>query len=320
MADEITVGDRLTRTLARSRGLSTGPVGTGHLLYSLAHDNAAAALLDAFDVTPIVVFTVLKTAGRPVGEPDAGALPDPDAPAAERPSHDGAAATGTDGRVVPLSAAAAAAVRSVTDDSRVTLLAALLEDPGSEACAVLRDSGADVDAVRRAAQTGEAERGADRLPPELRPARDALLGRVRYRGRGIRDRLLFSVFARGVNHAAHPVMWARAEADERARGEKRATRTDDLLLAMLVTHAVASAYPHLAVPGAGNYGGGETLLARGIDHGRVRGAALDDRPDEVPADEILRPGPEWPENTSVLLERLGAPPGNRSARILAALA
>ncbi|MFG1922966.1 Clp protease N-terminal domain-containing protein [Cryptosporangium sp. NPDC048952] len=336
MTDELTVDDRLTRTLARARGLTAGPVGTDHLLYAVAHDEHAGALLDTFDVTPIVVVTVVKTAGRVTNEPV-----DP-APT------DSPTVRTADGRPLPVSATAEAAlrsvadsqaavrsagdgsraaVRSVADDSRVALLAALLEDPASEACGVLRSAGVDVDAVRAAARAGHAERGEDRVPPELRPARDALLGRVRYRGRGLKDKLLFSVFAREVNHAAHPVMWIRAEADERARRQKRATRTDDLLLALLVTHEVAAGYPHMAAgaadgeaPAAGRYGGGDTLLARGIDHRRVRAVTLDDRPDEVPADKILKPGPDWPEDTGVLLERLTAHPGNRSARILAALA
>jgi hypothetical protein len=204
-------------------------------------------------------------------------------------------------------------------DTSLALLAALLEDPGSEAAAVIRDCGIDLAEIRQATRDGFAPQRPDRVAPELRPARDALIGRTRYRGRGLRDRLLFSVLARRTNHAERPVLWARLEADERAREQNRPTRTDDLLLAMLVTHEVAAAYPHLARAAQHNYGGGAALLAEGIDHRRVRATTLDSRPDEVPSANILRPGPDWTEDTSLLLGRLVAHSGNRSARLLATL-
>lgn len=319
MADEFTVAGRLTRTLAGARGLANGPIGTGHLLYAVAREKEAAPLLDAFEITPIVVLAVLTTPGRAAAEPDAGPMHDAGTPVDEGPFDDHPKVRGTDDRALPLSAAAATALRASGDDSRLTLLAAMLADPGSEASAVVRDCGADPDEVRHAVQTGTVPHREDRLPPELRPARDALIGRVRYRGRGLKDRLLFSVLARQTNHAARPVLWTRLEADERAQQRKRPTRTDDILLAMLVTHEVAAAYPHMAHMAKDNYGGGQALLAQRIDHHRVRAATLDDRPDEVPPGQILRPGPEWTEDTRVLLNRLAAHPANRSSRIVQAL-
>lgn len=305
MAEEIAVGDRLTGTLARLRGLAgDGPIGTGHLLFAVAHDKDVAPLLDAFDISPLVVHAVLK-----------------DVPAERRDGSPGEQATvrDADGRTLPVTAAAAAALRKAGQDSRVALLTALLDDDGSEAYAVLRDCGADVGEVRRAVGAGRAPGRADRLAPELRPARDALIGRVRYRGRGLRDRLLFSVLARGANHATRPVLWARLEADERARAQGRATGTDDVLLALLVTHEVAAAYPHLARNPQGGYGGGAALLARGVDHHRVRAAIRDLGPGDVPPGRILVPGPDWTEDTAVLLERLLAHPASKAARLVAAL-
>ncbi len=320
MANEFTVGDRLTRTLGRARPMAGGgPIGTAHLLFSVAHDKEAGSMLDAFDITPQVVFAVLKAPGRVAAELDAAPVAGPDAEWHPGPLDDHATVRGADDRVLPLSAAAAGALRDGAPDSRMALLAAMLADPGSDASAVVRDCGVDPDEVRRAVDGGRVPQFPDRLAPELRPARDALLGRVRYRGRGLRERLLFTVLARAFNHADNPVMWTRLEADERARERRRATRTDDVLLALLVTHEVAAAYPHLLGRGRDNYGGGEALRARGVDHWRVRAVTLDDRPDEVPAATILRLGQDLPGDTRVLLDRLVEHPGNRAARLLEAL-
>ncbi|MFI5841539.1 Clp protease N-terminal domain-containing protein [Catenuloplanes sp. NPDC051500] len=321
MADEVAVGDRLSTTLARARGLAGGgAIGTGHLLYSAAHDKETGALLDAFEVTPIVVRTVLAMPGRVAAEPGAELVVSADTEPVERDFEGFPAARDVYDHVYPISTAAYAALSAVTNDSRMALLAALLSDPTAEAPAILRDAGVDPAEVRRAAGTGTVPERADRLDPELRPARDALLCRVRYRGRGLRDRLLFSVFAREINHAAHPVMWVRVEADRLAREQNRATRTDDVLLAMLITHEVAAAYPHLTAAFRENFGGGAALHARNIDHRRVRAAALAETGrDEVPPGRILVPGPDWTDDTRVLLDRLAAHPGNRSSHIVAAL-
>jgi len=314
---ELTIGDKLTDTLARARAAADGPIGTGQLLFSLAYDKEVKPLLDAFDISSTVVLTVLRTPGRAAAEPDAGRVVDPDADAAPTPSGEHARVRGADGRTVPVSAAAAHALREA-QDSRTALLAALVDDPATEASAAIRDCGINPDEVRQAALAGHSPQRPDRVAPELRPARDALLGRTRYRGRGFQDRLLFSVLARKVNHAARPVLWTRLEADEQARRDHRPTRTDDVLLAMLVTHEVAAAYPHLAHTAKANYGGGEALLAQGITHTRVR-AATTRGSDEVPPGKILVPGPNWTEDTRVLLDRLTAHPGNRATRLLDSL-
>ncbi|MCM4076301.1 Clp protease N-terminal domain-containing protein [Paractinoplanes hotanensis] len=314
---EIMIGDKLTHTLGRARGAADGPIGTGPLLFSLAYDKGVKPLLDAFDISSTVILTVLRTPGRPSAEPDAGRVIEPDAGPVLGPSGEHAHVRGTDGRSLPVSAAAADALREA-QDSPAALLAALVDDPAAEASAVIRDCGVNPDEVRQAALDGHRPQRADRVAPELRPARDALLGRTRYRGRGFQDRLLFSVLARKVNHAARPVLWTRLEADEQARRENRPTRTDDVLLAMLVTHEVAAAYPHLAYAAQPHYGGGETLLAQGITHTRVR-AATPTGPDEVPPSKILVPGPDWTEDTQVLLDRLTAHPGNRATRLLDSL-
>jgi hypothetical protein len=320
MSQGITVGDRLTGAFARVRGVaSTGPVGTGALLWTLAYEKEVAPILDAFDITRRVVFAVLATPGRPAAEPEAAVLPLADTEWAGGSPADFAQVRGTDDRAVPVTARVAAALGRVTGDSPLALLAALLEDGACEAYAVIRDCGVDPEEVRRSALDGRARQLPDRLPPALRPARDALIGRTRYRGRGLRDRLLFSVLAREVNHAERPVLWARLEADERAREQNRATRTDDVLLALLVTHEVLAAYPHLAAGARQHYGAAEDLLSRGVDHQRVRAVELDDRWDAVPPATILKPGPDWTDDTRLMLERLTAHPDNRATRLLAAI-
>lgn len=321
MSNEVKVGDGLSATIARARGAaSDGVIGTGHLLLSVTYDKEVKPLLDAFEVTPVVVRTVLATPGRVAAEPGADRLAGTDDPPPPPPAPGHPAVRDAHEHVYPISDVALAALRSMTGDSPAALLAALLADPAGEASAVLRDAGADPDEVRRAAVTGTVTPRVDRLDPPLRPARDALLGRATYRGRGFKDLLLFSVFARGANHAAHPVMWVRVEADRIAREQHRATRSDDVLLAILITHEVAVAYPHLSGAFRENYGGGEALRAEGIDHRRVRAAALaESGPDAVPPSKIIVPGPDWTDDTRVLLDRLAAHPGNRSSRILAAL-
>ncbi|GLY05430.1 Clp protease N-terminal domain-containing protein [Actinoplanes sp. NBRC 101535] len=319
MTDALTIGDRLTNTLARVRGLSNGPISTGHLLYSVACDKEAGALLDAFDITPRALLAVLRTPGRISAEPGVGPIWDPETERNDGPFDGFPTVKDAVDHVLVVSHASDAALRAGTGDNRMTLLAALLEDPAADASALIRDCRADPDQVRRAVLGGRIPELPDRLPPALRPARDALLGRIRYRGRGLRDKLLLSVFAREANHADQPVLWARLEADERAREQRRSTRTDDLLLALLVTHEVMVAYPHMAAASADRFGGGADLLAEGVDHEKVRVVTVGDQPDEVPAEDLLRPGPNWPENTRILLERLRAHPGNRSARVLAAL-
>ncbi|MCO8277323.1 Clp protease N-terminal domain-containing protein [Actinoplanes sp. TRM 88003] len=312
-----TVGDKLTETLSRARAAADGPIGTGHLLFSLAYDKEVTPLLDAFDITSTVVLTVLRNPGRPPAGPDAGPVVDPDAASDRGPSDGHTVVRGTDDRAAPVSAPAAAALRDA-EDSPSALLAAVLTDPTAEACAVLRDCGLDPAEVRQAALDNRVPQRPDKLAPELRPARDALLGRVRYRGRGFRDRLLFSVLARKVNHAGRPVLWTRLEADEQARRQNRPTTTDDILLALLVTHEVATAYPHLSATATPLYTGAATLRAEGITHTRVRATTVEG-PDAVPPSKILVPGPHWTEDTQTLLDRLTAHPGNRATRLLTTL-
>ncbi|GAB7051290.1 hypothetical protein [Catenuloplanes indicus] len=320
MVERFTVGKRLTSSLHRVRGMANGPIGTGALLWSIAGDKEVAPVLDGFDISARVVFAVLRTPGRVWREPDTGAMWDPDAEPRKGPFEGVPAVLDeTTDQVMSVSVAAADALRGDVADSRVLLLAEILANPDSEASAVIRDCGEDPAEVRAAALAGTAPVRPDRLVPELRPARNALLGRVRYRGRGLRDKLLLSVLAREINHADEPVFWARLEADERAREQGRATRTDDLLLALLATHEVVLAYPHMGALGRDRRTGGEALLAQGMDHRRVRSVALDNRPDEVPVSEIIKTGPDFPKDTGVLLDRLAAHPGNRSARILSAL-
>jgi hypothetical protein len=178
MTEEFTIGDRLTSTMVALRGLSEQPIGTGHLLYAVAHDKAAAPLLDAFDISARVVLAVQQTPGRPAAEPDAASLADPDAEWTTGSLDEHTRMRDTGGRVLRLSAAAATALRDGAGDSCLTLLAAMLDDPGSEAFAVIRECGVDPAEVRQAAVDQRIAPGPGRAArpdslPWPRPARPA---------------------------------------------------------------------------------------------------------------------------------------------------
>jgi hypothetical protein len=160
---------------------------------------------------------------------------------------------------------------------------------------------------------------AERVEPDLRLMRDRLIGRERYRGRGLRNILMSFVVRVRINYARTPVLWASLEADEIAYGRGGATRTDDILVARLRAYAVAEAYPHLwrAVPE--QYVGVGNLVEGGLDYRTAtRTAAQTDLgEDALPPKSLLKQGEQWPKDTTSLLQLLRAYPGNRSAQILA---
>ncbi|MFJ2597880.1 hypothetical protein [Streptomyces erythrochromogenes] len=122
-----------------------------------------------------------------------------------------------------------------------------------------------------------------------------------------------------MNAATHPVLWARLEAGELAGQHPGKVRTDDVLLGMLRTYAVAQAYPHLTKGAKGDFDGGRVLVECGVDHERVRAvmASTDLGQDPVPPRELLKD--TMAAGTSDLLDRLLSEPENRSVRLLAAL-
>lgn len=170
------------------------------------------------------------------------------------------------------------------------LLRGLLADGDSRCAEVLALCGTTADAVRArldaAAESGSGAAGAvggEDLPagldPRLRPTRDALLGRRPYPMSFLRRWL-----GGGVNWATDPTAWIRQETQAQARllGQDH-VGTEHVLLAVLATHEVARAHPHMLAEGApepdDRYRGGERLAALGIDYAGVR-RALD-------ADDVL---------------------------------
>jgi hypothetical protein len=280
--------DKVSAVLTVAKALGGERMGTEHLLAGTLRAGAGVRrVLDAYDVTPTVLHAVLRA--------QAGRWPAPD---------DGPAAID----------------RARIEHGEPTaeqVLAVLLADPRSHAGELLRECGADVEAVRTALVTGRAPVRVERVPAELAAVRDRLIGRARYRGRGVRDYLLSAIVRVRVNYAEAPVLWASLEADLIAKARGGPKRTDDVLRAMLMTYEVACAYPHLLGPVTERYEGVRALVEVGVDWRRVAawdGGGDDDR---VPVRELLKPGSDWPEDTSALLGVLVSHPGNRAGRLLA---
>lgn len=270
-----------------AKALGGERIGTGHLLAGALRAGAGVRrVLDAYDITPTVLHAVLRA--------QAGRWPAPD---------DGPAAVDR-------------ARLAHGEPSAEQLLAVLLEDPQSHAGELLRECGADVETVREALLSGRAPARAERVPADLVAVRDRLIGRSRFRGRGVRDYLLTAIVRVRINYAEAPVLWASLEADLIAKARGGPKRTDDVLRAMLMTYEVVCAYPHLLGPAHERYEGVRALVEVGVDWRHV--ARWRDREeDEIPVKELLKPGADWPEDTSALLGVLVSHPGNRAGRLLA---
>jgi hypothetical protein len=279
--------DKVSAVMTVAKALGGERIGTEHLLAGTLRAGAGVRrVLDAYDVTPTVLHAVLRTrAGR-------WAAPDDGPAAIDR------------------------AMLAHGEPSAEQLLAVLLEDPRSHAGELLRECGADVEAVRTALVEGRVPARVERVPAELVAVRDRLIGRARYRGRGLRDYLLSAIVRVRINYAEAPVLWASLEADLIAKARGGPKRTDDVLRAMLMTYEVACAYPHLLGPANERYEGVRALIEVGVDWRRVAGWDGGDE-DEVPVKELLKPGSDWPEDTSALLGVLVSHPGNRAGRLLA---
>ncbi|MFD9435683.1 Clp protease N-terminal domain-containing protein [Streptomyces sp. NPDC060002] len=233
-------------------------------------------------------------------------------------------------RSLTLSTAGATALARCQEQPSVTgqgaertpadLLAALLDDPSDGAVGYLNESGVDVTALRQAVRSGQPPAQEDIVPPDLHSTRDALVGRRRYKPREL-GQFWTTLLVRTTpfNAAIHPVLWARLEAGELAGQHGGKVRTDDVLLGMMRTYAVARAYPHLTKDAKGDYDGGKALVEVGVAHEQVRAvmASTDLGRDSVPPRELLRD--TMAGGTSDLLARLLSEPGNRSVRLLAAL-
>lgn len=284
MAVTLHEANRLRPVVTIAQTLADGAVGTEHLLGGTLCDPRVRRVLDAYDLTTVALHAVLRHRAGRRDTPD-GAQEAIDRCVAER-----------------------------TDPEPADLLSAILADPDSHAVAVLRDCDVDADAVRRALRTGQVPVRQDRLPADLRPVRDRMIGRDRYRGSGLRDYVLSAIVRVRINWAESPVLWAQLEADVIAKARGGRKQTDDVLLAMLTTYEVASAYPHLVGDAGPRYDGVRGLVAAGLDRHRV--AAWDGAGrDQVPMKARLK-GADAPPDTAALLRVLVGHPGNRAARLL----
>ncbi|MFF3552494.1 Clp protease N-terminal domain-containing protein [Streptomyces tsukubensis] len=155
------------------------------------------------------------------------------------------------------------------------------------------------------------------LDPLLHRTRDLLLGNRHY-PMAFWKRWLVS----GVNWATQPGFWVVRETPEQARelGHRR-LGTEHILLAVLATHEVAMAHPHLAQEGLSGTGarfrGGERLAAMGLDYAGVRRAlasAPDLGTDPTPVEEILTAA-RADDGTGPLVETL-LQDGTRAGRLI----
>lgn len=285
-------------------------VSTHLLLACISKDDRVGEFLAPYDLTLHVIH-------RGIGELD------------EEPGTVEVRLAGRD-EALTLSAAGAAALArcqeqpSVSgrgdDRSPTDLLAALLDDPSSSAVTFLDGYGVNVVALREAVRSGQVPVVEDSVPPELRSTRDALVGRRRYQPREL-GQFWTTVLVKWLpmNPGAHPALWARLEAGELAEEHGGKVRTDDILLGLLRTYAVAQAYPHLTKSAETDYDGGRVLVEAGVDHERVSTvrAGTDLGEDRLPPLKLLKD--TMGGGTSALLDRLLSEPESRSVRLLKAL-
>ncbi|MFY1631790.1 Clp protease N-terminal domain-containing protein [Solwaraspora sp. WMMB335] len=322
---------RTAGVLAAAYGLSGAgrPIGTEHLLSALTlrAGGPVAAALDRVDLTPTVAFAVLRDraddwhsddGGRHVGS--AGPTPlAAGVPAGRHGQRPGTAAA--------CRAFAVAASVAADTGSRVVspgdVLHGLLADTTNRATELL--AWCAVDPARLANASGGAaprERVA-RVGVELHATRDALLGRRRCPAESPADRLSGWLLHRmRVNLARQPVYWLRRDAvDQARRSGFRHPRSEHLLLALLATHEVATAYPELSARYAHRYDGGRRLADAGLRYRDVLAVAHAHREqlgmDAAPVAAFLpAAGRGEPAGTGEVLRALLATGGNRAVRLL----
>jgi ATP-dependent Clp protease ATP-binding subunit ClpA len=250
-------------------------IGTEHLLASLVgplRTGPAAQVLDEAGLTGTTVMTMLRrratgsAAWQVEEDSDPGGddlpLTDLDWFKPGKRIHYTAAARAALHRAV-----AAATARGHVEPDGLHLLDGLLADGDNHAIEVLHACGVDPAQVRESLR-GTGTAAADAVPPELRPTRDALLGRRTYPTGPISGpafRGLSRVFA--INLAGVPAMWVSLDARDQARRQgRRRPGTEHLVLAMLATHETLRHYPHLRSHDARQYVGGEVLDDAGVTY------------------------------------------------------
>ncbi|MGV9311777.1 Clp protease N-terminal domain-containing protein [Streptomyces sp. NPDC003691] len=327
---QLDIGWRVTGILGAAWGATdTDIIGTEHLLAGITDSKGPARdALAAEGVTRTAVLAILRDRqGTPGAVPwtagDGDAAPvscrdvlGPDGEERRKLSERARLALET-----ALELGTADARREPTGIGKLLpehLLRGLLRD-GDDRCAeVLALCGTTAAAVLARLDGEEPpEPPADGLDPLLRPTRDLLLGR-----RGYPMVFWRRWLVSGVNWAASPTAWVLRETYEQARvlGHRR-IGTEHVLLAVLATHEVARAHPHLAregASGAGNrYRGGDRLAAMGLGYATVR-KALATAPelgaDPRPAAELLD-GVRQDDGTGPLVEAL-LQDGTRAGRLI----
>jgi hypothetical protein len=284
-------------------------ISTAHLLAGLiTAAPAVARIADAYDLTPTVAAHVVRRLDDHWDGPDGTASAEP-------------------GPVLPKSLAltggAAAALRQAAllagdrECRPEVLFAAILEDDQARASATLRTCGIDPGPARQAAGDGRTPLRRDPVDEDLRPVRDRMIGRERFRGAGLRAFLFQKIFPAPFPYAITPTLWARLESEQIARQRGGARRSEDVLIAMLATYRVATFHPHLTVDVADQYDGSRRLAEAGLDHRRLTdvAATLDLGTDAVDV-KTLMSRDDWPQTTGGLLARLTAHDDTRSARLL----
>lgn len=290
-------------------------VGTEHLLLGMLHIARIRQLLDAHDVTRVVLDELISR-----GAPESGVVGRMLRVTVKPVEFSSAAAAALD-RCQAEPSAGEALKADPAERGPADVLRAILEDPQNRASEILAECGVDLGRLRAELIEDLTPVGSDPLPVDLRPARDALLGRTRYRvpGGGVRNWLRNRMIGvSSLNYAALPVVWVRLEAGELARRDGHRMRSDDVLLALITTHEVALAYPHLVRSMPLEYTGGKALLTAGLDHDRISAAraAGDLGEDAVPLPDRTR---DWPPDTGQVLRQLLCAEGTRSFRLLANL-
>ena len=284
-------------------------VCTHHLLRGMRRLPRVAEVLDAYDITASVIERMVRAEA-----PESGAVERLLTCTVKPTRFSSAAAAALD------RAQAQPSLDGGAERTPVDLLLAMLGDSQCRAVGVLTECGADIVELRNALREELVPPRRERLPVDLRRTRDALVGRELYRpqGRGMIGWLRrFVLKMTNDDFGAEPVFWVRLEADRLAAARGRRMASDDVLLALLTTHEVALAYPHLVGNAQPRYSGGQALLAAGVDHDRVR-AVMDST--DLGKDAVPLPAfGDWPKDTGQIIERLLCVPGNRSARLLAEL-
>ncbi len=305
--------------VASLRGGANDPVCTDDLLVGTASIGPAAAIFEAVELTPTVARTVSRHQRGTWSSPDAAGV-GPDGPTALVMAEKGVPAHFTPAAAAAMHrAAAAAAAAGRSTCSPLDIARALLDDPDNRAVEMLTFCDVDIPAVRQALQAGRPAVAPDRLDAELLRMRDVLLGRDKYpKPSGWRNWALALAVSSRLNYAEHPLVWIRMEAFEQARRAGRANPgTDDVLLAVLATHQVARAYPHLSRPAKDRYNGAQSLANAGLRYRDTYRLAQDT---DLGADPKSLEGylASMPKDTATLLRSILAGQDNRATRLLTA--